>query len=113
LRLRNDSVPCTTIRPRRVSDIPTGWKKSIRKELFLLIGLLFFGLVLMPIGIYFIGQSLFGAYGGQGYGDFFGTLSQKIRAGDTVAWFLVLSPYLVWQCLRLTAFAWRLSGKSA
>lgn len=96
-----------------MSELPTGLKKTVRKEAFLLIGLLFVGLVLMPIGIYLVGQSLFGAYGGQGYGDFFGTLSQKIRGGDTVAWFLVLSPYLVWQCLRLTAFAWRLSGRIA
>lgn len=96
-----------------MSELPTGLKKTVRKETFLLIGLLFVGFVLMPIGIYLVGQSLFGAYGGQGYGDFFGTLSQKIRGGDTVAWFLVLSPYLVWQCLRLTAFAWRLSGRIA
>ena len=91
----------------------TELKKIARKEAFLLLGLLFFGLVLMPVMIYWVGQALFGAYGGQGYGDFFGNLSQKIRAFDAVAWFLVLSPYLVWQCLRLTAFAWRLSGKAA
>lgn len=87
-------------------------KKTVRKEVGLFAGLLFFGLVLMPIVIYVVGQRIFGAYGGQGFGDFFGTLSGKIRAGDGVAWFMVLSPYLVWQCLRLTALAWRLSGKS-
>lgn len=75
----------------------------------MLTGLLFFGLVLMPIAIFEIGQSIFGAYGGHGYGDFFGSLSAKLRGGDTVAWFLVLSPYLVWQVLRLTVFAWRKS----
>lgn len=73
----------------------------------MLSGLLFFGLVLMPIGIFVIGQEIFGAYGGHGYGDFFGTLSAKLRSGDLVAWFLVSSPYLAWQVLRLMAFAWR------
>jgi len=97
----------------RVKPDSTELKKIARKEALLLLGLLFFGLVLMPIMIYWVGQTLFGAYGGQGYGDFFGILSQKIRAFDAVAWFLVLSPYLVWQCLRLTAYAWRLSGKAA
>jgi len=88
-------------------------KRSIRKEAVLLLALLFFGLVIMPILIFWIGQLMFGAYGGQGYSDFFGTLTQKIRGGDTVAWFLILSPYLVWQCVRLTALAWRVSGKTA
>jgi len=96
-----------------VSEIPLSLKKIARKEAFLLLGLLFFGFVLMPIAIYWIGQSLFGTYAGQGYGDFFGTLSEKIRTGDAVAWFLIMSPYLVWQCMRLIALAWRLSGKTA
>ena len=75
----------------------------------MLSGLLFCGLVLMPLAIFEVGQSIFGAYGGHGYGDFFGSLSAKLRGGDTVAWFLVLSPYLGWQVLRLTVFAWRKS----
>lgn len=86
-------------------------RRAVRKELALLAGLLFFGIVLMPIAIFMIGQAVFGAYGGHGYGDFFGTLSAKLRAGDMVAWFLVASPYLAWQCLRLMAFAWRVTRK--
>ncbi len=96
-----------------MSDKSSGLKKIVRKEFALLVGLLFFGLVLMPIVIYWVGQNVFGAYGGQGYSDFFGNLSEKIRSGDTVAWFLVLSPYLIWQCLRLTVLAWRLSARIA
>ncbi len=64
----------------------------------------------MPIAIYLVGQDVFGAYGGAGYGDFFGTLSEKVRNGDIVAWFLILSPYLGWQCVRLSVFAWRTSA---
>lgn len=96
-----------------MSDRPSSLKKNIRKELGLFIGLLFVGLVLMPVAIFWVGQNLFGTYGGHGYGDFFGTISEKIRGGDGVAWFLVLSPYLVWQCLRLMVTAWRNSGRSA
>lgn len=82
-------------------------RQRLRKEVALLSGLLFFGLVLMPIAIYTVGEAIFGAYGGHGYGDFFGTLGAKLRSGDGVAWFLVGSPYLAWQCLRLMAFGWR------
>ena len=96
-----------------VSDNPVLLKKSVLKELGLFVGLLFVGFVLMPVAIFWVGQSLFGSYGGQGYGDFFGTISEKIRHGNGVAWFLVLSPYLVWQCLRLTVAAWRYAGRAA
>lgn len=89
----------------------TNFRQIATKELALLTGFLFFGLAIMPMLIYFVGDVVFGAYGGVGYSDFFGTLSQKVRGGDTVACFLVLSPYLGWQCVRLTAFLWRLAGR--
>jgi hypothetical protein len=72
---------------------------------------LFFGLVLLPIAIWFVGKAVFGAYGGAGFADFYGTLSGKIRSGDVVAWFLVLSPWLAWQALRLTVLGWRAARK--
>ena len=83
------------------------FKDAACKELALLLGLLFLGLVIAPIAIYWVGQSLLGDFGGYGYGDFFGDLAAKIRGGDPVAWFFVLSPYLAWQVLRLMLFAWR------
>lgn len=85
--------------------------KAIKKEAVLFTGLLFFGLAVLPIAIWFIGKAVFGAYGGMGYGDFFGTLGGKIRDGDLVAWFLVLSPWLVWQIARLMALGWRTAAK--
>jgi len=66
----------------------------------------------MPLVIYFVGQSVFGTYGGIGYIDFYGTLSGKIRGGDFVAWILILSPYVGWQIVRLMIFAWRLSAQT-
>ena len=94
-----------------MSENPSTLSTLLKKEAALFAGLLFAGLVLLPICIWFVGKSVFGVYGGAGYADFFGTLSGKIRSGDLVAWFLVLSPWLVWQCLRLMAFGWRTAGK--
>ena len=92
-----------------------GKKNSIRKivtrETGLLLGLLFFGLVILPVAVYVVGTAIFGEYGGGSYGHFFSELSGRIRVGDAAAWFLVLSPYLGWQTLRLIALAWRLAGR--
>lgn len=87
-------------------------KQIALKEVALFLGLLFFGFVLMPIGIYLVGEEIFGDYGGYGYADFFGILSGKIRSGESVAWFLVLSPYLAWQTARLTVLGWRLASRA-
>ena len=83
-----------------------------RKEATLLLVLVFIGIVILPVAVYFVGQAVFGAYAGAGYTDFFGAISAKLRAFDSVAWFLVLSPYLLWQILRLSVFAWRRAGRS-
>ncbi len=81
-------------------------KQRARREAGLFVGLLFVGIVIMPIAIYFVGAAIFGDYGGEGFGDFFGTLGVKIRSGDRVAWFLVLSPYLALFVLRLMVWGW-------
>lgn len=94
-----------------MSNTQPGFRRILTKEVALFATLLFFGIVVLPVAIWFVGKAVFGAYGGAGYTDFFGTLSGKLRNGDTVAWFLVLSPYLVLQTLRLTAFGWRTVGK--
>ena len=85
-------------------------KQIALREIALLLGLLFLGFVLVPLAIFYVGQNFLGQFGGYGYGDFFGTLSAKIRSGDLLAWFFVLSPYLVWQTLRLTLHAWRITA---
>ena len=82
------------------------------RETALFTGLLFFGFVLMPIGIFLVGSKVFGEYGGNGYGYFFSGISGRIRSGDGAAWFLVLSPYLGVQLLRLMLLAWRTVGKA-
>ena len=107
---------CPTVSPTvspPAKESTTTPRDRLTKELALFFGLLFVGLVLLPIGIYQVGQSVFGDYGGSGYADFFGTLSRKVRSGDIVACFLVLSPYLGWQTLRLLHFGWRAIGRMA
>lgn len=94
-----------------MSDTPSSLLNTVKKEAALLAGFLFFGLVILPILIWFVGKAVFGAYGGAGYVDFFGTLSGKIRGGDLVAWFLVLSPWLALQLIRLAMAGWRLAAK--
>ena len=94
-----------------LASSPKTVRQRITAEVGLFTGLLFLGFVIMPIVIWFIGQNIFGAYGGEGYGDFFGSLSAKIRARDTAAWFLVLSPWLAIMVLRLMALAWRATRK--
>ncbi|MBT8081743.1 MAG: hypothetical protein KJO56_04885 [Gammaproteobacteria bacterium] len=83
----------------------------IRKETALFLVLLLFGLVVLPMCIWFTGQIVFGAYGGTDYGEFFGALNMRIRSLDPFAWFLVLSPWLVCQVARLMRLGWRAVGK--
>ena len=94
-----------------MSDQSNPTTRVIRREAAVFAGFLFVGLVVLPIIVWFVGKAVFGAYGGAGFADFYGTLSGKIRSGDPVAWFLVLSPWLAWQILRLTLLGWRAAAK--
>lgn len=69
------------------------------------------GLFLLPVAIYVVGRLLFGEYGGTGFTAFYGMLHSDLRSGAPSAWFLVLSPYLIWQLLRLTLRAFRAAGQ--
>ena len=86
-------------------------RKVVTREAGLLLGLLLVGLTLLPVAVYIVGQAIFGEYGGGSYGHFFAELSGRVRAMDPAAWFLVLSPYLGWQILRLIALGWRAAGR--
>lgn len=86
-------------------------RRIITREAALLTGFLLLGLVLLPVAIYLVGQAIFGDYGGGSFSHFYSELSSRIRAGDVAAWFLVLSPYLGWQTLRLIGLGWRLAGR--
>ncbi len=94
-----------------MSDKPKQRKSPAIRELALFLVLFFVGLVVLPILIYLIGKSLFGEYGGTGFSDFYQMLHGELRGGDPVVWFLMLSPYIGWQLLRLTVYGFRRSGK--
>ena len=83
------------------------FRQRLTREVALFVGLLFVGFVIVPIALYWIGPHVLGEFGGNGYTDFFGDLSARVRSGDLAAWFFILAPYLALQTLRLTWHAWR------
>jgi len=85
-------------------------KRPAIRELALFLVLFFAGLVVLPILIYFVGYTLFGEYSGSGFSDFYQMLHGELRNGEPVVWFLMLSPYLAWQLLRLTVYGFRRAG---
>lgn len=83
----------------------------VKNEAALFLALLFAGVTLLPLGIWLIGQDVFGDYAGQGFQDFFGTFTRRLRHGELSTWFLVLAPWLGISALRLMVLAWRKTGK--
>lgn len=82
-------------------------RKTATREAVLFLGLLLVGLLLLPVAVYLVGDAVFGDYGGDGFFAFYGMLQSAIFDGDKAALFLVLSPYLIWQIFRLTAWGFR------
>jgi hypothetical protein len=85
-------------------------KQTFTREALLFLGLLLTGFLVLPGLVYLVGNAIFGDYGGSGLSAFYREIQDKLWAGETAAWFLVLSPYLVWQLLRLTFHAFRAAG---
>jgi len=72
-----------------------------RRELLLFGGLLPGGLLLLPPAIYVVGRAVFGDYGGGDLFDFFAAVLARVVSLEPGALFLVLSPYLFVQLVRL------------
>lgn len=85
-------------------------KTAVMREATWLAGLLLVGLVLLPLSIYVVGTLVFGEYGGGGLGDFYAELIGQFFSGNLVVWFLLLSPWLLWQLGRLTIYGFRRLG---
>ena len=94
-----------------MSANPSSLKKTVKKESAVFLCLLFFGLLLLPLAVYLVGEVVFGAYGGTGFSAFYGTLQRAFRDGEPAVLFLVFSPYLVWQLSRLTIWGFRQSWR--
>ncbi|MGB5164321.1 MAG: hypothetical protein WBN09_06340 [Woeseiaceae bacterium] len=80
---------------------------TLSREAIIAVGLLLFGLLLLPLAVFLVGKIVFGAYAGDGYIGFFSQLFAKLLDLDKAAWFLVLSPYLALQIARLALVGWR------
>lgn len=97
---------------RSVGNVDQGeLKAKFLKELATVAILFLVGLVVLPIAIYLVGNALFGGYDDGGFATFYGALHADLRDGAFPVWFLVLSPYLVWQLLRLTVWGYRQSSR--
>jgi len=85
----------------------------VRRELILAGLLVPVGLFVLPVAIYFTGQTLLGSYSedGQGLARLYGDIFSDLGRGFLPAWILVLSPWLGIQILRLVI--WPLRRKTA
>ena len=61
-------------RPGNMADATPTRTTSPRKEVLLLLKLLFIGILVLPALIYLVGDAIFGEYGGSGFGAFYGAL---------------------------------------
>lgn len=85
-------------------------KDRILKETAVIGALVLAGLLVLPILMYLVGQSIFGEYGGGGFADFYVRLHQDLRHGEPAIAFLLLSPCIAWLLLRLTFWVFRRLG---
>jgi len=87
-------------------------KPRAKKEAILFLAMLLTGLFLLPVVVYVIGRTVFGAYDGGSFATFYGMLHSDFRAGEPAVWFLILSPYLIWMLFRLTVKGFRHSREA-
>jgi hypothetical protein len=89
--------------PPPMLEMPAArWKT----ELLILSGLLAFGLLVLPIAVYWVGEKVIGEYASdEGLWGLLTAVWSGVAHGAPMAWILVLSPYVVVQLLRL---AWAL-----
>jgi hypothetical protein len=86
-------------------------QNKIAREAAWFAGLLFVGMVILPVSIYLVGHAVFGEYGAGALGAFYARLLGGFLNGEPAVWFLLLSPYLLWQLGRLTIRSFRRAGR--
>ena len=92
------------------ADTGSSLRDRILKDTAVIGALILVGLLVLPILMYLVGQSIFGEYGGGGFADFYVRLHQDLRDGEPATAFLLLSPCLVWLLLRLSLWLFRRLG---
>ena len=79
-----------------------------RKEILIAMVMLGFGLVLLPVLVYWVGTQVVGEYVAEGgLWALMGHVWGDLASGGLLAWILVVSPYLIIQLLRLARYLWR------
>ena len=76
--------------------------RIIRQEAILLLIMALIGVLFLPTAIYIVGAEVFGSYAGAGFGEFYREIHSALRTGQPVIVFLLFSPYIIWQLVRLT-----------
>jgi|TARA_B110000438_G_scaffold24874_1_gene23228 hypothetical protein len=72
-------------------------KKIILFVLFFLIGLL-----VLPFLFFAVNDFVFGKYGGEGFIGFYNEHFLMMKSGNPASWFITLSPYLMYLCVKIT-----------
>ena len=83
---------------------------TLKLELILAMVLLAFGMLALPVAVYWVGQVVIGGYESDaGMAGLIGAVWDDLGRGSIAAWILVLSPYVVIQLFRI---AFRLLRRS-
>lgn len=80
---------------------PKALKKTLIREGITIALLLLAGLLLVPLSVYFVGTAIFGADSEDGGGAFAARFFAALADGSAAMWFMVTSPLIIWQLLRI------------
>jgi hypothetical protein len=76
--------------------------RIIRREAILLIIMTLVGVLILPLCVFLVGKFVFGEYAGAGFGEFYRDIHSDLRSGEPDIVFLLFSPYIIWQLIRLS-----------
>jgi hypothetical protein len=74
-------------------------RTTAAREVFLALGLIACGLIVLPAIVYLVGTQVVGPYSA-GISGFYGAIGDALATGRAFAWLLILSPYLCFLLLR-------------
>ena len=88
--------------------------RIIRREAILLTIMTLVGVLILPICVFLVGKFVFGEFAGAGFGEFYRDIHSDLRSGELHIVFLLFSPYIIWQLIRLSfRVFFRMSPKNA
>ncbi|MBT7274945.1 MAG: hypothetical protein HN886_00630 [Woeseiaceae bacterium] len=72
------------------------------KYVITLFSFLLAGLFILPFIFFAINDFIFGKYAGEGFTGYYIEYFKMLRGGSLAAWFISLSPYLVYVIIKIT-----------